>query len=139
MVGSDRVGDVLKDNGLTGARLRHDQPALTLAKWGHDVDYAARQIFVGRLLDLHLQPLVGIERRQIVEMDLVALLVGILEIDGVDLEQGEIALAFFRASDLAFDRVAGPQAEAPDLRRRDVDIVGAGEIIRVWRAEEAEA
>ena len=60
------------------------------------------------ILGFHLQPLVGIERRQIVEMDLVALLLGVLEIDGVDLEQGEIALAVFRAPDLAFDRVAGP-------------------------------
>ena len=93
----------------------------------------------GRVLDLHLQPLVGIERRQIVEMDLVALLLGVLEIDGVDLEQGEIALAVFRAADLAFDRVAGAQSEAADLRGRDVDVVGAGEIVGIGRAQEAEA
>ena len=70
---------------------------------------AAGMVLAGRVLDLHLQPLVGIERRQIVEMDLVALLLGVLEIDRVDLEQGEIALAFLRAADLAFDRVAGAQ------------------------------
>ena len=72
-------------------------------------------------------------------MDLVALLLGILEIDGVDLQQGEIALAVLRAPDLALDGVAGAQAEAPDLRGRDVDVVGAGEIVGIGRAQEAEA
>jgi hypothetical protein len=43
----------------------------------------------GRLLGLHLQPLVRIERRQIVEMDLVALLLEVVESDSVDLEKGE--------------------------------------------------
>ena len=139
MVGGDRVGDVLQEHRLAGARLRHDQAALALAERRHDVDDAAGLVLARRLLDLHLQPLVGIERRQVVEMDLVALLLGVLEIDGVDLEQREIALALLRAADLAFDRVAGAQAEAADLRGRDVDVVGAGEIVGVGRAQEAEA
>ena len=40
-----------------------------------------REILLGRILVLHLQPLVGIERRQVVEVDLVARLLGVLEID----------------------------------------------------------
>jgi len=36
----------------------------------------------------------GIERREIVEEDLVAGLLGRLEVDGVHLDEGEIALAF---------------------------------------------
>ncbi len=40
---------------------------------------------------------------------------------------------------MAFDGVAGAQAEAADLRGRDVNIVGAGEVIRFRRAEKAEA
>ena len=139
VIGGDRVGDVLEDHRLAGARLRHDQTALALAERRNDVDDAAGLVLARRLLGLHLQPLVGIERRQIVEMDLVALLLRVVEIDGVDLEQSEIALALFRAPDLAFDRVAGAQSESADLRGRDVDVVGAGEIIRVGRAQEAEA
>ena len=139
MVGGDGVGDVLQDHRLAGARLRHDQAALALADRRHDVDHPAGIVLAGGILGFHLQPLVGIERRQIVEMDLVALLLRVLEIDGVDLEQGEIALAVFRAPDLAFDRVAGPETEAPDLRGRDVDVVGAGEIVGIGRAQEAEA
>ncbi len=37
--------------------------------------------FLRRILDLHLEALVGIERRQVVEVDLVPRLVGVLEID----------------------------------------------------------
>ncbi len=88
---------------------------------------------------LHAQPLVRIERRQVVEVDLVARLLGVFEVDGVDLEKGEIAFALFRASDLALDRVAGAQAEATDLRGRYVDVVGAGQVIRLGSAQEAEA
>ena len=57
----------------------------------------------------------------------------------VDLEQREIALAFLRAADVAVDGVAGAQAEAADLRGRDVDVVGAGQVVRFRRAQEAEA
>ena len=56
-----------------------------------------------------------------------------------DAGQSEIALAFLGPADLAFDGVAGAQPEAADDRRRDVDVVGTGEIIGLGRAEEAEA
>ena len=72
-------------------------------------------------------------------MHLVALLVGVLEVDRVDLEQREVALAVLRAADLAFDRIAGSERKAPDLRRRDVDVVGTGQVVGVGRAQEAEA
>jgi len=39
----------------------------------------------------------------------------------------------------AFDGVAGAQAEAADLRGRDVDVVRSRQVIRVRRAEEAKA
>ncbi len=139
MVGGDGVGDVLEDHGLAGARLRHDQPALALAERRHDVDDAAGVVFAGRVVDLHHHPLIGIERRQIVEMDLMALLVGVLEIDGVDLEQRKVALALFRAPDLAFDGIAGAQSEAANLGRADIDVVGTGEIVRVGGTQESEA
>ena len=139
MIVRDRVRDVLQQHGLAGARRRHDQRALAFADRRDDVDDARREILLGRILVFHLQPLVRIERRQIVEIDLVARLFGVLEIERVDLEQREIALALFGAADVAVDGVAGAQAEAADLRGRDVDIVGAGQIIRFRRAQKAEA
>ena len=72
-------------------------------------------------------------------MHLVAGLVRILEIDRVDLEQCKVPLAFLRAPDLTFHRIAGAQGEAPDLARADIDVIGAGKIIRIRRAQEAEA
>ena len=65
--------------------------------------------------------------------------VRILVVDRFDAQQGEVALVFLRRADLAGDRGAGPQAEAADLARRDVDVVGAGQVVVVGAAEEAEA
>ncbi len=135
----DRMRDVLQQHGLAGARRRHDQGALAFADRRHDVDDAGREILLGRILVFHLQPLVRIERRQIVEIDLVTGLFGVFEIERVDFEQSEIALAFFWAADMAVDRIAGAQAETADLRGRDIDVVRAGQIVCFWRAQEAEA
>ena len=104
-----------------------------------DVDDARGQILAGRVFDFELQALVGVERRQIVEMDLVAGLLRVLEIDRVALQQREIALAFLGAADHAFDRIAGSEAEAPDLRGRDIDVVRTRKIVGVGRAQEGEA
>ena len=42
-----------------------------------------------------------VERRQVVEEDLLARDVGLLEVDRLDLDQGEVALPFLRRTDLA--------------------------------------
>ena len=81
----------------------------------------------------------GIERREVVEEDLLARHVGVLEVDRLDLDQGEVALPFLRRAHLAGDGVAGAQVEAADLRRRDVDVVGTGQVVVLGGAQEAEA
>ena len=53
-----------------------------------------RYILGRRVLDLHLQTRRRIKRRQVVEVDLVTDLFGIVEIDGVDLEKREIAVSY---------------------------------------------
>ena len=139
VVGRDRVGDVLQQHRLAGARRRDDQGALAFAHRRHDVDDAGGEILDGRILDLELQPLRGIERREVVEVDLVLRRFRVLEVDLADLEQREVALALLGGADLALDRVAGAQREAADLRGRDVDVVGTGQVVGVGRAQEAEA
>ena len=124
---------------LPVARRGDDQRALALALRRDDVDHARRLVLDRRIERVERQLLVGIERRQVVEIDAVADGLGIVEIDRTELGQREIALAFLGAADLAFDRVAGAQAEFADLVRRDIDVVGAGEIIGLGRAQEAEA
>ena len=136
MVGGDGVGDGLQQHRLAGAGRRDDQAALPLADGREQVHHAAGIVFLD---GFELEPLVGIERREVVEEDLVAGFLGRLEVDGVDLDEREVALAFLGRADLAGDGVAGAQIEAADLRGRDVDVVGAGKIVVLGRAQEAEA
>ncbi len=62
-----------------------------------------------------------------------------LEVDRLDLQEGEVALALLGRADLALDRITRAQVESADLRRRHVDVVGAGQVVVVGRAQEAEA
>ncbi len=139
MIGRDRVGDVLQQHGLAGARRRHDEGALALAHRRHDIDDARREVLERRVFDLELQPLGRIERREVVEVDLVFRRFGLFEVDLAHLQKGEVALAFLGRADLAFDRIARAQRKAPDLRGRHVDVVGSGQVVGVGRAQEAEA
>src|SRR6185437_308286 len=136
VVGGDGVGDGLQQHGLAGAGRGDDQPSLALADGGAEVHDAARDVLAD---GLELDALGRIERGEVVEEDLVAGLFGGLEVDGLDLGQGEVLLALVRRADLARAGVAGAQIEAADLRGRDVDVVGAGKIVVVGRAQEAVA
>src|SRR3546814_15045697 len=82
----------LEQHGLAGARRRDDQRALALALRRDDVDDAGRLVLDGRVGRVERQLLRRIERRQIVEIDAVTDDFGIVEIDGNELGQGEIAL-----------------------------------------------
>ena len=81
----------------------------------------------------------GIERGQVVEEDLLLRAVGRLEVDRVHLDEGEVALVLLGRADLAADGVAGAQVELADLRGRDVDVVGPGQVAVLGGAQEAEA
>ena len=132
----DAVRDVLQQHRLAGARRRDDQAALALADRHHQVEHARRQVLgVGLERDRALR----IERRQVLEEHLLARAFRRLEVDRLDLDQREVALAVLRRPDLARHGVAGVQVELADLRRRDVDVVGAGQVVVVGRAQEAEA
>ena len=130
-----RLRDALQEHRLAGARRRDDQAALPLPDRRHQVHHAARQV-VGLRLELAL--LLRVERREVLEEQLVAGLLGRLEVDGLDLDQGEVPLPFLGRPDLARHGVAGLQVELADLRRRDVDVVGTGQVVVVGRPEEPE-
>ena len=134
MVGRDGVGDRLEEHRLAGAGRRDDQAALALAD-RRDAGRGRATVMLRRLERIRS---CGIERRQVVEEDLLARDVGVLEVDRLDLDQGEVALPFLGRADLAGDRVAGAQVELADLRRRDVDVVGARQVVVLGRAQEAE-
>ena len=111
MVVGDRIRDRLQNHRLAGTRRRDDESSLPLANRRDQIENARSH--VGRHFEL--DALVGIERREVVEKDLLPRDVGMLEIDRLDFDQREITFAFFRRPNLTGDRVAGVQVEAPDL------------------------
>src|SRR3546814_3687890 len=86
---------------------------MRISDWSSDV---CSSDLVGRV---ERQLLRRIERRQIVEIDAVTDDFGIVEIDGNELGQGEIALPILGGADFALHRVAGAQAEFAHLVGRD--------------------
>ena len=64
---------------------------------------------------------------------------GVGEIDLIDFQQGKVAFSILGRSDFAFHRVAGPEAETPDLAGRYVNIVGSGQVVGLGAAQETEA
>ncbi len=136
MVCGDRVGDRLQHHGLAGAGWRDDQPPLALADRAEQVEHAPGEVFFG---GFHLQAALRVERGQIVEEDLVARHLGVLEVDGLHLDQREVALAVLGRAHLPRNSVAGAQVKLADLRWRDVDVVGPGQVVVLRRAQEAEA
>jgi len=62
-----------------------------------------------------------------------------IEIDRVDPQHGEEFFFVLGRPDHARQGVAGAQVELADLARGDVDVVGAGEVVVLRRAQEAEA
>ena len=136
MIGGDGVRQVLQQHRLAGTRRSDDQAALAFAHRRQQVHDAGADVFAHRL---QLDPLLRIQRRQVVEEDLVARFFGRLEVDGFDLDQREVFFAFMRRTDLAADGVAGLQVELADLRGRDVNVIRAGQVVVVGRAQETVA
>ena len=86
---------------------------------------------------LKADALFGIERRQIVEEDFIFGQFRILKINRFHLEQGEIAFAFLRRTNLAGDGIAGAHIEPADLRRGDVNVIWTRQIVRARGAQES--
>ena len=126
----------LQEHGLAGAGRSDDQAALALAHRGQQVHHPAADALLHRL---QLDAFLGIERGQVVEENLVARLLGRLEVDGLDLDQGEVLFALVGRTHVAADGVAGLEVEFANLRGGDVDVVGAGQIVVIRRAQEAVA
>src|SRR5204863_4951374 len=111
------------------------QAALSFADWRHQVEHARRQVVA---FGLQRDLLLRVERRQVLEEHLLAGALRRLEVDRLDLDQREIALAVLGRPDLARHGVAGVEVELADLRRRHVDVVGARQVVVVGRPQEAE-
>lgn len=126
MVRGDALSDVLQEHGLSGLRGSDDKSALSLSDRGDEVDDPRGDVLLGAVAALKAEHLVRMERGQVLEEDLVAGALRGIVVDGVNLQEGEIALGLaLRGTDLALDGVAGLQVELSDLGRRHVDVVRA--------------
>ena len=86
-----------------------------------------------------MDPLFGVEGRQVVEQDLIPRNLRILEIDLFHLKEGEIPFALLRRTDLPGHDITGPEIEAADLRGRDINVIRAGQVIGIRRPKEPKA
>ena len=131
VVHGDGVGDRLQDQRLAGLGRAHDQTALPLADRGDEVDQTGREDV---LLGLEPQPLLGVQRRELAELDPAAGVLGRLAVDRVQAHQrvellaGRRLLALGEGLDGAGDGVALAQAVLLDDAERDVDVVLAGQV-----------
>ena len=85
---------------------------------------------------LEVDHLFRIQRRQVVEQRDVLGYLRLLVVDRFDLQQSEIPLVVLGRTHLSSHRVAGLQVELLDLRRREVDVVRAGQIVEFVRTQE---
>ena len=121
--------NILKQNGFTGARRGDDQGTLALPDRANQINDPGRTVTDRRILDFHLQALIRVKRRQVVEVNLVPRLLGIVEVDLRRLDQAEIPFILARSLNNSLDRVTGAQAELSDHLRPDINIIGAGQIV----------
>src|SRR3546814_13073263 len=96
---------------------------MRISDWSTDVCSSdLRRFVLDRPVErVERQLLVGIEWRQIVEIDAVAADVGIVEIDADKLGERELAFAVAWRADFALDHIDGAQALFADLVRRNID------------------
>jgi hypothetical protein len=111
----NRMGDVLQHDCLAGFRRRDDQAALAAADWCNHVDHPAGDVFFRLDLTLQTQHARRVQRRQVLEHDLVLVRFRRETVDRFQLGQRHIALAILRGANFALDGVAGTQVEAADL------------------------
>src|SRR5271154_6803652 len=136
MVRGDRVRDGLQHHRFSGAWRSDDQSALSLADGAEHVQNSSREVFLG---GFQANAIGWIQRRQVVEKYLAARDFRVFKVDGFDLDQREVALAVLWRAHLAGYSVASAQIESADLRRGDVDVVRARQVIVFGRAQEAES
>src|SRR5207244_1014387 len=81
------------------------------------------------LRDFHLQHLVRVQGREVVEENFLSGLVGRFKVYCLYFNKCEIALAFFRRPDLSANCIAGAQIKFSNLGRRNINIIRTGKVV----------
>ena len=106
---------------------RHDDAALALADRRHEVDDPRRHVRRIRRV-LEAQPLVGEQRREVLEAGPAAGRLGVAAVDGLDVEQRRVLLVATGRPARAGDVVALAQAVLAGELHRDVGVVAARQV-----------
>src|SRR5690606_27879582 len=129
VVAGDRVGDRLQHHRLTGLRRRDDQRSLPFADRHDEVDDPGGEDV---RLSLQPQPLLRVERSQLVELRPVLSLFRVHPVDRVEADQRVVLvpplLTLAGRAHRAGHRVAPPQAVLLHLRHGDVNVVRARQV-----------
>ena len=132
----DSVGKRLKKNRFAGSRRRNNESALPAAYGSKKVDDPVGVILCAVF---HDELAHGVNWRQVVKEHEIACLVRILKADAGHPEQGEIAFAFSRRTDLSGNNVPFAQGKFAYLRGRNIDVIRSRQIGAEGRAEETKA
>ena len=127
----DAVSHFLLQHRFAGSWRGDDQAALSFSDWRDQVDDAHRDLFLAAFQD---EPFAREKRRQVLERYLTLLQFRRFVVDCLDLEHGEKTFVLARRTDLTGDSVALAQRKASNLRRTQVNVLGAGQIAVLWRA-----
>ncbi len=91
--GDDPVRDLLEDRRLARLGRRDEHAALTFADRRDHVDDALSH---GQRARLEPEPLIGEQRRELVEVRAILRRLGVHAVDGLDVEQGQVLLVVAR-------------------------------------------
>jgi len=122
---ADTVGNLFQHRRLAGLGRRDDETTLAAANGDDEVD-ESRGENVGVRLQLHL--LVGEDGRQRLIAHARLQHFRTHAVDRLDAQQAVVLLVVLGHAHLAIDHVAGLQADAPNLRVGDVDVILARQI-----------
>ena len=123
IVPRDRIRDGLQHHRLTRLRRRHDQRPLTLTDRHHQIDHPRGQ---NVRLGLQPQPLLRVQRSQLVELRPPPRLLRVHPVDGVHAGEWPVPLSVAGLPGDAGHQAARPQAVLLELGRRHVDVVRSG-------------
>ena len=135
MIGSNGVGNIFHQNGLTCLGLCHDECTLAFADGREEVYYACGEVGGGWVATKVIF-LFGEEWGEMLERYPVAYFSRLAPINLVDAGEREIFLSIVGRTNVAFHHIAGFQSILLDLNGRHIHVVGRGEVVVVAGTKE---
>ena len=134
MVGSDGVGNVLHQHGLTRFGLCHDEGTLSFTDRGEEIHHTGRLAVVIALAKLEL--LVGEEWGEELKSHTVTHTCWVATIDFLHTHKWEETLTLFRRTHETVHHITCLQTIMLDLLQRHIHIIGRWQVVVITAAKE---